>query len=404
MKLLWLYLMAYLALPIIGEVSLWYLDIHITAGDPSLGLIYRNIIFVLIILILSYYLQKSKRTTKQIRYFDYAFSKRVFLHAIIILLFLLFLIFVMGGYKIIFGDLNRGEVRSGLGGLGPLFTLALSYLPIAIIVYVSTVYKHIALETKQKLKKKLIIIFGIAILMGVVSGYKSVAVTLMIPGITVLYFDKLTFGRLMKISAFVVILLILFTTLVRHIGISEASGFFIYRITTMTAYGTIGVWNHFPDAASFSDILINYIGIFGAKISSMLLGIPQDDPEFLKTNLSRLITYMVYPATREALDNSVNVTVTNFGHALYLFGRNFYFIYAIIMGTVIGLLLRQFKKYVLEGYPFSASLIGLYIFAVVIPSINSGGVFQLISIPVLIYLLFTYFIVKYLIQGKIYVS
>ena len=172
----------------------------------------------------------------------------------------------------------------------------------------------------------------------------------------------------------------------------------------MTAYGTIGVWNHFPDAASFSDILINYIGIFGAKISSMLLGIPQDDPEFLKTNLSRLITYMVYPATREALDNSVNVTVTNFGHALYLFGRNFYFIYAIIMGTVIGLLLRQFKKYVLEGYPFSASLIGLYIFAVVIPSINSGGVFQLISIPVLIYLLFTYFIVKYLIQGKIYVS
>ena len=400
MKLLWLYLMAFTILPIIGEITLLELNIHISAGDSSLALILNNIIFVFIMLSSAYIIQTYKPTlicTK--RNFNYNWVNRVFIRSIIVFSILLLIIFILGGYKILLENMNRGEVRSGLGIFGPIYTLALSYLPIAIIVYVSTIYIHLDKKKQRYLKKKLILIYSFTILLGILSGYKSVAVVLMIPGFTVLYLNNFTIQKLIFFSIIMSIILVLFTALVRHIGITEAFTFMIYRITTMTAYGVIGVWSHFPEPASLSDVLINFLGVFGEKISSLLLGISPHDPEFLKTNLSRLITYMVYPDAEGALTNSVNVTVTNFGHALYICGKNFYYFYAIIMGIIIGLSIRAFKKYIIKGYPLLASIVALYFFAVIIPSINSGGIFMLFSIPILVYFILSYFILKYIIQG-----
>lgn len=400
MKLLWLYLFAYLFLPIIGESYLWITNTHISAGNSSLDLIIHNIIFVVILVTSAYFVQVYKRPFFYIkRSFNYKYANRIFIKSIVVLTILFMIIFILGGYNILFGGLDRGQVRSGLGVFGPIYTLALSYLPIAIILYTSTVYLHLNLQEKKYLKNKLIIIYSFAILLGIISGYKSVAAQILIPGFVVLYFNRFNIIKLIFFLLIMTVLLIFFTAIVRHIGIADAFNFFIYRITTMTAYGVIAVWNHFPQPASFSDVFMNFLGMFGEKISSLLLGLSPHDPEFLKTNLSRLITYMVYPDTKRALANSVNVTVTNFGHALYICGTYFYHLYALLMGVIIGIIIRLFKNSVIEGNTLYASLIGLYFFAVIIPSINSGGIFMLFSIPVFIYFVLSYFILKYFIQG-----
>ena len=400
MRLLWLYMGAFLIFPIIGEYLILSTNIHISAGVVTDNLIIKNIIFVTIILLMSYFIQ-NYRLPKQILLNKLVSNENIIYNRIITIMAIsAFLIFIFGGYKIIFHLADRGQVRAGLGILGPIYTLLLSYLPIALIIYASVIYMHATKKIQKLIRKKLIIIYMFAIVLGVISGYKSVSVVLMVPGFVVLYFDNFKVFRMIIFLSMIVFVLTLFTALVRDVDIASAYAFLIYRATTMTAYGTIGVWNEFPHGVSVYDGFVNFLGIFGEKIASLLLGISTHEPEFLKTNLSRLITYKVYPDTSRALANSVNVTVTNFGHALYLFGKTFYPFYALIMGIIIGLTIRAYKKYIIKGYPLKASLVGLYFFAVIIPSLNSGGIFMLFSLPVLIYFFGTYIVLRYFVKRK----
>lgn len=396
MKLLWLYLLAYLILPIIGEINLFVNNTSISAGIVTFDLIFHNVVFVIIILVVAYLIQsyKNVKISGTDIIFDYNYANKVFKNSIKLLFIFSLIIFILGGYKILFGLANRGEIRISLGIFGPLYTLVLSYLPVVVIIYSSVVYIHLNKKIRKKLKKKLIVIYSFAIVLGVLSGYKAVAVTLMIPGFTVLYVNNFNIYKLLILIFLGFIILIFFTAYVRHENIIKSFYFLIYRMTTMTAYGAIGVWNLFPHGVSITDILTNFLGMLGQKLSSLILGISPHNPEFLKTDLSRLITYKVYPNTRGALSGVVNVTVTNFGHAIYLLGKSLCVFYALIMGLILGVIIRIYKKYILKGYPLKASLAGLYFFSVIIPSINSGGLFKLLSLPVLIYFLLAYLIVK----------
>ncbi len=395
MKLLWLYFFAYLLLPIIGEFSILLSGLNISAGGVTSELIFHNIIFSTMIIIISYLLQKYKSTKIFVQtLYNYQYAKRVFNYTIKLFIFFSLIIFILGGYKILLGLASRGEIRTTLGMFGAFYTLILSYLPVVLIVYSSVIYIHLNNIDKRKLKRKLTYIYSFAIILGLFSGYKAVAITLMIPGFVVLYLNNFGISKAIIFMLLGVVSLTIFTAIVRHEDIISSFYFLIYRMTTMTAYGTVGVWNTYPNGVPITDILINFLGIFGQNISSLVLNLSPHDPDFLKTNLSRLITYKVYPNIDGALAGSVNVTVTNFGHAIYLLGKQFYIFYALIVGIITGLIIRAYRKYIIKGYPLKASLTALYFFAVIIPSINSGGIFILFSFPVLVYFILAYIMLK----------
>ena len=396
-------MLAYLVLPIIGEYVIWFTGVGVSAGVVTSELIVHNSIFVFVLVITAYFVQKYKNPKGEIiELYGYAYAKRVFNQAIVLFIFLSFIIFVLGGYKILLGLADRGEVRVSMGIFGPLHALSLSYLPVVIMVFVSVIYIHLSKVNKQRLRKKLIIIYSFAIVLGVLSGYKSVAVVILIPGFVILFYDSFGVRRFLLFAMLGIVVLTLFTSLVRGVSVSEGFTFMAYRTTTMSAYGTIGVWNEFQNGVSLHDGFINFVGMLGKKTASIVLGLSPNEPEFLKTNLSRLITYTVYPDKDRALAGTVNVTVTNFGHAIYLLGYRLYVIYAFTMGIIIGLVMRALKKYILKGYALKASLVGLYFFSVIIPSINSGGIFQLISFPVLIYFISAYIVVRYILKRRKY--
>ena len=399
MKLLWLYLLAYLFLPIIGEIRLVNENIAIPAGESSWDLILHNTIFVIVILFVAYFVQSYKSTlvVRKTRY-PQMFIKKVFRRAKFIAAFSIIIIFLLSGYKVIFEGLNRGEIRSGLGLFGPLYTFLLLYLSMGLIIFISVIYRNLDINKKYH-RKDVFFLYIFAILLGLMSGYKSVTVQLLVPGLVVLYITNIRLLKLIWVVSAIILVIIFFTMYVRHIGFIDAVDFFIYRITVMTAYGVIGVWNVFDHPATFSDILKNFLGIFGEKIASFLLAISPHEPEFLKTNLSRYITYLVYPDVEGALSNSVNVTVSSFGHAVYLFGKELYYFYALIMGVIIGIFIRFFKKYVMKGCALLASLFGTYFFAVILPSLNSGGIFLLVSIPVIFYMFLVFIVIKYFVKG-----
>jgi oligosaccharide repeat unit polymerase len=400
MRLLWLYLGAFLLLPIIGEFVIYLTGLEISAGRVTFDLILNNIIFVIVLIVTVLFISNYKIGRHYIKkVYAYKDTNKIIVKIIILLFFIVLFIFIVSGYKFLFLSEARGDIRISLGFIGPFYTLFLNYIPVLLVTYATILYTYS--DKKSKLYKKIIIVFLLLILIGIFSGYKAVAISLMIPGFVVLYFNNFNIKRMFILILFSLILLILFTALVRKMPIIESFSFLIYRLTTMTAYGTVGVWNEFNHAISLNDLLINSASLLGNKMASYILAISQHDIEFLKTSLSRLVTYLVYPDTEGALNGTVNVTVTNFGDAIYLFGKKLYIFYALFVGFIIGITIRYFKIYMQKQLPLKTSMMSVYFFSVIIPSINSGGIFGLFSLVVIINLIITYIIGRYIIQKKI---
>jgi len=401
MILLWLYLLSFLIFPIIGEFSIWYRGITIEAGNVDISLIINNIVFITIVVIIAFYIQKYKFKKKSVRpKFDYFFAKRVTSRSIIVLFLAATVVFILAGRKILFGIADRGEIRVALGYIGIIYTWIIMYLTPSILILNSIIYIHSNCKVKKQLKNKLFFLYFLAIVIGILTGYKASFVIITIGGIVVLFYNRLSLKKLLLICFCIAIGLVFTTSLVRKTDILTSFNFLIYRLTIMTSYGTIGVWNNFPNGISFDDFLFNFLGIFGNRIASLISGYPVDSFDFLKINLARLITYMVYPDAYEAVRGTVNVTVTNFGEAIYFFGKQLYMIYAIIVGLIIGIIIRNFERCVIYGIPIKGALLGVYLFSVIIPWINSACIWNLIGLPTIIWLCGTYIILLLIIKTK----
>jgi hypothetical protein len=183
--------------------------------------------------------------------------------------------------------------------------------------------------------------------------------------------------------------------------VEDAVLFLINRATNMAAYGTVGVWYELSQGITFEGLIINYLSIFGSHITTLLTGYERDTIEFLYSDLSRLITYLVYPDTQRALDGSVNLTVTNFGEAIFFFGKYYFWIYSILSGILIGVIMRKIKYHLTNANIKLVVLYNTYFFAVIIPWLNSGGTFKLISLPNIVYFILIYLIINLIIPKQL---
>ena len=159
MILLWLYILAYLVLPIIGEIVVYVTNENIYAGDVSIGLICNHSIFVILLVLTALTIQSYKYKNKQILFVN-SNEQYIFNNAIIYLLFLALLIFSTSGYKFLVLGMDRGHIRTSLGILGPIFTLFLGYVAVAMLIYISIVYTKIPNYNNKINRKKILTIFN----------------------------------------------------------------------------------------------------------------------------------------------------------------------------------------------------------------------------------------------------
>ncbi|MDP0459931.1 hypothetical protein Q7Y60_00820 [Glaesserella parasuis] len=386
MSLLLLIIGAYLYLPVIGEFYLWYTDNKIPAGNVTLELFFHNLIYssITYVIVLVYYSYTRKFYNK------IGFSENirdgVTLRKILILMTIFFsFVFYFAGYDYFFRGINRGEIRVGLGIMGFLYTWLFVYA-VPLLLYFATI---IYFSNKKISKLTLGYIYIIACASAISTGYKYTIIYSFIPVLLILTFNKNIVKILLLISPITLIVLTTTTKMVMGYDYETAFGFLMHRITVMTAFGSIGVWNHYPDGADFSESIHLLYSLFGGHLNSILFEIDFNSLDALNTNLSRKITYMVYPAWENALSGVTNVTVTNFGEAIYLFG-SFYWIYALACGLILGAGIHFIMKNLHKGNRIKSGMWLIYFIAVFLSWLNSTTIFSLISIPVLIYLLMSY--------------
>lgn len=397
MQILFLIIAAYLLLPIVGQIYLYISGDYIAAGDVTIEFITKNIIFSSIVFIIMFlWILFFKRDGWGFlpKYND----RRSMLRISIIMTLLSIVVFAFSGYDYLIKGSNRGEIRVSFGAFGFFYKWITLYAIPALMFLMTVIYVS---NKKEKFKIFVYYISLLGALSAIFTGYKYVIVFTFIPVFFVFFYNKNIFKAALYIAPLVLVLLTITTKMVMSFDTySQSFSFLLHRMTVMSAYGTVGVYNYFPNGADFNDAIKLSYGMFGNNINELLFGIDSKTVDVLDVNLARKITYMVYPAWETAISGTSNLTITNFGDAIYLLG-DLYFLYAIFAGFYVIFLFKNLMKNIEDGNIFFSSIILAYLLGVVLSWFNSTTIFVLFSFPTLIYLIMTYFLVLFIFRVKI---
>ena len=305
--------------------------------------------------------------------------------------------FVIAGQYILGRQLTRGEVRAGLGLLGPIYAWVVKYA-FPTIGCLTLIQWQACKSKSYKIKSLVSQIFLMMLVSGLMTGYKLTTVVMFLPTVC-LFWHKISNTRKLLFASFAFSLI----TASRFV-LSGGSGSTIIdsvlyvgaRATIVAAYGVAASWEYSQVYdTSFLEQLIG--SVFGKQISNFLLPLLGENK--FSGNIPQLVTISYYPGYEAAKDGVVNLTLTIFGEAVVLL-KDYWFVGIFVLFGLIYLLFYLCHKNFLKGKPASALLIFILIVFGVIPVVNSGGFFGLFSLPTFIYLGALYLLINFLMPKR----
>lgn len=318
--------------------------------------------------------------------------KKVSNITILLLLIVIFInLFIFGNYKILLGEIGRGEFRTTLHA-GFIYIILSFYIPGTLIAINTFIYSSLPKIERKKNIFKLILVFILSMTVGFLTGFKSTAIFIAIMGLIGL--DSIL---KLKNLLFIVIVLIIVMAISGYVfmnfdNFSQVFFYLFKRATAIAVDGTVGVYNNFPNGGDESYMIILYN--FGNKLASAITGYKTNSLEYLKIDLGRHIAYITYPAQlkSEALSGAFNLTITNFGEAIYLLGKTYFPIYSFFIGLFIVSLLDLYQK---SKLPLKITLTVYFITSVVI---GGGRVTNIFAITTMVDLFIVYIVTSIILK------
>lgn len=401
-------LFAYLILPYIGLFNYNGFGGRV---ESELIILYtiHIVLEISIIILFLYSIEKTReKDIKDIKGKNINNKKRYFLSlynieyinkiSILILLIIIFInMFIFGNYHILLGDIGRGEFRTTLK-LGFIYLFLSFYAPGAILALNTSLYsEYVKANFSSKIiKKRLLIIFILSMFIGFLTGFKATAIIIAFMGLAGMS-NILNFTRLFFIGViFIFIMGISGYLFMNFSNFGQAISYLFKRATSIAVDGTVGIYNIFPNGNSESYMILLYN--FGNHIASLLTGLSKNSIDFLYIDLGRLIGYLTYPSeiAKEALSGSFNLTITNFGEAIYLFGKNYFYFYTLFISLYLGVMLFLFRK---SDISLKVILI-VYFFTSLV--IGGGRITNIFAITTFIYLTGVYILINLILNtGRI---
>lgn len=391
MKLLFGFLILYLLLPFVGLFTFsphqanLYGDIDLSMKVS--GFIHICIVFFLIVFISFFGVKKRNFTPFMLSDVKVvSIYKKCFL--VLTFCFVTMLFFGVG--DIVLGRVGRGDFRSTLGGFGFFYNFVTMFLPAGIIALASAIY--LTSSRCSIIMRRLICIYICAIFLGIMTGFKYTALLISSAGLIQLS-GVINFTRLFIIATLFSGGMLFSATYFMNLNPEDAAYYLFARATSVASEGTVGIWNYFP--AGGEDAWMALLYGFGNRLSSLLIGYDVQSVDFLKVNITRLIGYLTYPKPEEALSGAFNLTVTNFGEGVYYFGRDLFFIFSIISGAIVGLVIRFYRRSLTNGTILLNTMAVIYISIVLLPWLMGGAIGNLYGIPTIVYMSLLYFFLRF---------
>jgi hypothetical protein len=104
----------------------------------------------------------------------------------------------------------------------------------------------------------------------------------------------------------------------------------------------------------------------------------------------------VLPDPSIVLAGETNLTITLAGEAIYLMGRSTFWILALPVGFLSGLLYSTLRFAILRNDMFLAPLLAVLVINILLPLLNSGGIVSLFSAFNIFYMFATMIFIKLL--------
>jgi hypothetical protein len=322
------------------------------------------------------------------------YTNRLLFAAVISFIF----IFVFSGFDIVFGNLDRGEVRVQLGYIGPIFTFVVKFLLPSIVFGVVIIS---CFGSQRNFQVKHFLIYIIVFLASFITGYKSIAIIVFIPALC-FWLGNASVKR----ALIIVVFSILTATVSKNLLSSQDGGtlfdslLYMYaRTTIVAAYGVVGAWDY-TNIQTVDVIPIILFTIFGSHLSSLGLNAVDYHTTQSVGDYAKLVTIQYYPNTDGAEEGTVNLTITLFGE-LVGYSHTYWPIGFAVFITIVFFTIKLMRRYFISGRLVNGIFLFLLVLMVFLPIVNSSGLFSIVSLPVIIYAIATYYSLRILIpNGK----
>jgi hypothetical protein len=398
MKILMGFLFMYLIMPFFGCFN-FSLPMQRTYGTIDDYFITSYAIHIIIILIIVFILVAPASKISDFSYdatIDEKFINQILNRSILALFVAMFIeLFVFGAINILLMKVGRGDFRITLGPLGFFYNFFTTYMPAGVIAFAS-VYYNLS-DKRKEFTIKLIFIYLLAIIIGVLTGYKYTALLITSAGLVQMSSKIKTKYILLIGAAFLSLMTFSAYYFMKMDDPTTALGYVFARATSVALQGSVVVYNYFPEGGE--DSLLALLYAFGNRIASLITGYSVTDVEFLKINITRLVGYLSYPEADKALSGAFNLTVTNFGEGVYYFGKYKYFIFSIITGLILGLSIRAYLQSRDKDNTIKHVMLNIYVMIIVLPWLMGGVIGSLFGIPTVVYMSLLYIVLK-LIKSK----
>ncbi|MBA8736604.1 hypothetical protein [Chromobacterium violaceum] len=388
MEIAYALLIIYLIAPYVGLFYFESSGERIIYGDANSAIwpysIYLLIFFAIVLL---FNLNNKAKLTVFSIYPEWL-ARKIIKRCICILIFCIGMMFVYGVGNMLTGETGRGEFRSTLGGLGFFYILFSLFFPASCVAISAQMWVK---SRSRKIGLWFALCFFLGFICGFLTGFKFTCFLISTPGL-ILAAPRLGVTKIFFVLALSIAFMLFSATYFMGLDTLDALNYLIQRGTVVAVSGTVGVWNNFRDGGP--DAIYTLLYALGNKAASFLIGEPVDSFNFLKVNLTRYIGYLTYPKPEEALSGAFNLTVTNFGEAVYFFGESFSWVFAIISGLITAFMLRSAKKAICNGSDIKAIVLVNFLALVIFPWLLNSMIGNLFGIPTIIYFTFVILLVN----------
>jgi hypothetical protein len=326
------------------------------------------------------------------------------LNIIISLIFLVLILFVFGGYKVILGEVDKGAFRIGFGFFGSIVHLMTKFFLPAILTLSVFYYNK---ETRTNSNAILLILnFILAFIFGASWGYKSTAIFILLPPLILLY-QKPRFIRVLVLSLIAFASFIFFAIFfddANDISTNSIDLFevvlqenpiesVLYRLTVLQGDPCWKIWDlHVNGELKNVEYHRTIFSVIGDGNMDRFLGVNHENyPMFIKYHFGLLLTYLCGNEPH-VISQGYNVTGTVFSEGIIAGGLMGLVLFSVFAGFLTRIVVSLVNIGITNNLPVLTSITTTYFCFNIFTWLNGGGIENLFHISVFIGLVLSYVI------------
>lgn len=379
MNLIFLLLFFVMFSPLIGVVMMENGAYSISTGlfGYENGITFPYIIFTFIFFLTIFLTQKVCIPIKfrhEANNLEYNLRKVLKIVLLFNLIVLFIMLFLFSGYKVLLGEIGKGEFRISLGFFGPIAYLCTKFYVPILLVYISYLYIKV-----KKFKYLLIINFIVAFLIGATWGFKTTSIFMIIPGLIVLLWNT-KFYKILFVCLCLFLFIFGFALFFdsQNLDFRNTLNAIFVRLTIIQGDMVWHMWNlHNQNTLPLENYLVTLFSAIGDKLLNLLLTFTEEEWIFYHYHL--IITY--FSGYDDAgLSTGHSVTGNIFGESISIAKYPINNLFAILAGIIVGLNIKLLKLFYKNNYPILLSLSVVFFISFIYPWLNAGGIVTLIHI------------------------